>query len=411
VTGADGNEALPDTNGPVTVYNSDAGGDVNIHWSMKDSSAYVESVLALPGVQRNPNIAGNLISFESSAAPGAQFDLWLYDLATNRLYQLTDTSVSESLSDVTTGPGDLVRVVWTQPKQIYPYDLDVYAMSFIVDHTPPVITPDIQGTQGADGWYTGDVSLTWSATEDLSQITDETGCDPVTITSDQAATDYTCSATSSGGTSSETAPIKRDGTNPVTSVTNVTDGATYTLGSVPQAGCSSTDNLSGVATEATLTLTGGDAQGAGNITATCSGALDAAGNAADPAVVHYTVNSPSNTYNFTGFFQPVENLPVVNTMKAGAAVPITFSLGGDQGLDIFATGFPKSQPVSCSALSPLSDPVEITLTAGSSSLSYDPVTDQYTYVWKTTKGWAGTCRVLTVELDDGTQHLAYFQFK
>ncbi len=412
VTGAAGNESLPDTNGPVTVYNSDAGGDNNIRWSMKDSSgAYVESVLDLPGIQRNPNIAGNFISFENNAGSGMPYDIWLYDLATNRLYQLTDTTISESLSDVTTGPGGLVRVVWAQPKQVYPYDMDVHAMSFLVDTTPPVITQDIQGTQGANGWYTSDVTLSWAVSDAQSPFT-STGCDPVTIINDQAAAQYTCSADSDGGASSASVSIARDATQPATTVTGVAEGANYDLGSVPQAGCATTDDLSGVVTQASLALTGGDAQGVGDITATCSGALDAAGNAADPAVVHFTVVNPvPGTYSFTGFFQPVENLPVVNTMKAGAAVPIKFSLAGNQGLDIFATGFPSSQTVSCSALSPLSDPVEITLTAGSSSLSYDPATDQYTYVWKTTKGWAGTCRVLTVTLDDGTQHLAYFQFK
>ena len=97
VTSIDGNESFPDTNGPVTVYASDAGGDEDIRWSVKDSSgAYVEAVLDLPGVQRTPNIAGNLITFESSAAVGSQYDIWLYDLVTNRLYQLTDTSISES---------------------------------------------------------------------------------------------------------------------------------------------------------------------------------------------------------------------------------------------------------------------------------------------------------------------------
>ncbi len=149
VTGADGNESLPDTNGPVTVYGSYAdsySSSANIRWSVKDSSgAYVESVLDLPGIQRNPNIAGDLISFESSPAVGSPYDIWLYDLATNRLYQLTNTSVSESLSDVTTVPGGLVRVVWAQPKQVYPYDMDVHAMSFVLppidtDTTPPTIT-------------------------------------------------------------------------------------------------------------------------------------------------------------------------------------------------------------------------------------------------------------------------------
>ena len=42
---------------------------------------------------------------------------------------------------------------------------------------------------------------------------------------------------------------------------------------------------------------------------------------------------------------------------------------------------------------------------------YDPATDQYTYVWKTTKSWAGTCRRLTVTFNDGTQRYADFKFR
>ena len=56
------------------------------------------------------------------------------------------------------------------------------------------------------------------------------------------------------------------------------------------------------------------------------------------------------------------------------------------------------------------DALEENVTAGSSSLSYDATTDQYTYVWKTNKGWANTCRELVVKLDDGTEHLANFKF-
>jgi hypothetical protein len=51
------------------------------------------------------------------------------------------------------------------------------------------------------------------------------------------------------------------------------------------------------------------------------------------------------------------------------------------------------------------------VTAGSSSLSYDATTDHYTYVWKTKKEWANTCRQLVVTLNDGsTPHLANFEF-
>jgi hypothetical protein len=282
--------------------------------------------------------------------------------------------------------------------------------------TPPVITPIISGTLGANGWYTSDVLLTWSVFDVESVVNSTSGCETVSITQDQAATDYTCSADSDGGTASLTVSIARDATRPATAVTGVAEGATYNLGSVPQAGCPTTDNLSGVATEATLALTGGDAQGVGDITATCSGALDSAGNAADPAVVHYTVVNPlPGTYNFTGFFQPVDNPGegpsyVFNSIKAGSAVPVRFSLAGDQGLDILADGYPTSRSASCTTAA-ITDPIEQTVTAGNSSLSYDAASDTYTYVWKTDKGWAGTCRVLTVQLDDGTQHLAYFQFK
>ena len=57
------------------------------------------------------------------------------------------------------------------------------------------------------------------------------------------------------------------------------------------------------------------------------------------------------------------------------------------------------------------DGSEQTGTAGSSTLSYDASTDTYTYVWKTEKPWAGTCRQLVVKLKDGTFHRAIFKFK
>jgi len=39
-------------------------------------------------------------------------------------------------------------------------------------------------------------------------------------------------------------------------------------------------------------------------------------------------------YDFAGFFQPIDNLPTLNGVKAGSAVPVKFSLGGNHGLDI-----------------------------------------------------------------------------
>ncbi|HEU4507916.1 MAG TPA: immunoglobulin-like domain-containing protein [Pyrinomonadaceae bacterium] len=115
-------------------------------------------------------------------------------------------------------------------------------------------------------------------------------------------------------------------------------------------------------------------------------------------------------YNFTGFFSPIDNPPVLNEMKAGQAAPVKFSLGGNQGLNIFAAGSPSSVQINCSSSAPIAN-VEETETAGGSSLTYDPTTDRYKYVWKTESSWKNTCRQLTVTLRDGTVHVAYFKFK
>jgi len=79
-------------------------------------------------------------------------------------------------------------------------------------------------------------------------------------------------------------------------------------------------------------------------------------------------------------------------------------------LGIFAPGSPSSGPIACNSSDPAVDLTE-TVTAGGSSLSYDPTTDRYIYVWKTDPSWAGTCRQLVVELNDGTIHRANFRFK
>jgi len=124
-------------------------------------------------------------------------------------------------------------------------------------------------------------------------------------------------------------------------------------------------------------------------------------------------------FAFDGFYQPVDDEPVagrlpLNTVKAGAAVPVKFSLGGDQGLEIFPTGSPSSRRIDCSSADPV-DAIEQTVAAGTSSLAYDAASGNYTYIWKTDKSWAkspnGPCRQLSVTLTDGSVHVANFKFQ
>jgi hypothetical protein len=146
----------------------------------------------------------------------------------------------------------------------------------------------------------------------------------------------------------------------------------------------------------------GSAFPAGTTTVTCS-ATDAHNNTATGS---FTV---SVVYGWAGFFPPVDNPPTVNTVKAGSAIPVKFRLGGNQGLNIVNSGSPASAPYTCSGTAP-TDAIEQTVTASTSGLSYDATTDQYTYVWKTDKAWAGSCRALVVKLADNTTKTANFQF-
>ena len=102
------------------------------------------------------------------------------------------------------------------------------------------------------------------------------------------------------------------------------------------------------------------------------------------------------TFAWSGFFQPVDNLPTMNQVKAGSSIPVKFSLSGNQGLGILAAGYPASQRVDCDNSAPTAD-IEQTTTANQ-GLTYDAPSDQYNYVWKTNKSWSGTCRQLTLRL-------------
>lgn len=80
------------------------------------------------------------------------------------------------------------------------------------------------------------------------------------------------------------------------------------------------------------------------------------------------------SYDFGGFLWPVNAPPTVNTLEAGAAVRVKFSLGDNKGLAILAPGSPLSRTVSCRS-DAITDEVEHTVPGSSSSLRYDASTD------------------------------------
>jgi hypothetical protein len=164
-----------------------------------------------------------------------------------------------------------------------------------------------------------------------------------------------------------------------------------------------TDNCPGAVTTQTTGLPSGASFPVGTTTNTFR-VTDASGNFVECS---FTVTV---LYNFTGFFSPVDNLPTLNVVNAGKAVPVKFSLSGNKGLNIFAPNSPFTIAINCDGSVPQDD-IEETLNAGGSSLNYDAALDQYNYVWKTQNSWKNTCRQLVVVLNDGSEHRANFKFK
>jgi hypothetical protein len=163
-------------------------------------------------------------------------------------------------------------------------------VTYTVDSTPPVITPTVTGTLGTNEWHTSDVSVSWSVVDNESAISNQTGCDTTSVTTDTPGIRLlvTCAATSIGGSASQSVIIKRDATAPTVRVTGVDNGGSYS--SAPSAGCQTIDETSGVASEATPTIT--DNSG-GSFMATCTN-TDNAGNSGSASVT-YTVVLPDTT--------------------------------------------------------------------------------------------------------------------
>ena len=122
----------------------------------------------------------------------------------------------------------------------------------IVDPSAPSIGYDLVPTapDGDNDWYTTDVNLEWSVTEPQSPNSlEKVGCVDQSITSDQAATTYSCAAQSAGGAAGPVdVSIKRDATKPTIdgSASSAANGAAWNNSNVTVS-FTCADNLSGIA--------------------------------------------------------------------------------------------------------------------------------------------------------------------
>jgi large repetitive protein len=260
---------------------------------------------------------------------------------------------------------------------------------------------DLSGTTHTDANTYND-TWTFTGTANYNNI----GATPVTDIIDKA--DTTTSVTSDANPSiigqnvTFTATVMANPSVACTPTGTVTfkDGATTLAAGVALSG--------GSATFSTASLSAGNHSitavysGDGNFNAT--GATPGSTASIYVQMVHYV---------FVGFLQPIDNLPYLNSSKAGQTVPVKWQLKDYAGnlindLSTLAPNGLTSVRINCDSSEPI-DAIEELAAPGSTVFRFDGT--QFIYNWQTSKSWAGTCRLMTVTLTDGTKHSAQFTFK
>jgi hypothetical protein len=272
----------------------------------------------------------------------------------------------------------------------------------LADTVPPVVTGTPDRQPNSDGWYAAPVTITWSASDPAPSSGTPTTPAPTTATIEGHDVTYTsgpsCDAVNNCATGSLTLSI--DTSDPV-----VVCGVTPTF-AINQAGATVTASVSdAVSGPLASTVSQPVPTGTPGV-----GSVPVAGT--DHAGRSTVVECPYRvTYVFSGFSAPVDNPPIVNTAKAGQTVPLRWRLTDANGVGVsdpssFVSVTTGSH--TCSSNDP-TDAIE-TYT-GSSGLQYLG-NGYWQFNWATVRAYVGQCRVLYVNLGDGsTDHVAYFQFK
>jgi hypothetical protein len=289
------------------------------------------------------------------------------------------------------------------------------------DLTPPFTTIAASPAANAGGWNDSAVQFTASAVDVASFsgvaetrcVLDPTtapasfdelpaaNCAGLTATSEGLHVFYAASQDNAGNkeTPVQSRTVQIDTTSPALAPTVSPD--VVLLGGTATVTANATDALSGLASQSCGAL---DTSTVGSKSVTCT-ATDNAGNTASASVSYGVV------YAFTGFLNPVDNLPVWNVAKAGQAVPFRWHVAD-------AIGNPVTNLVSVTvtavtyncALGTTDNQLE-DYAAGGSGLQ-NLGNGDYQFNWATPKAYANSCKTVMFNLGEGAgkEHAALFKF-
>jgi plastocyanin len=274
---------------------------------------------------------GTSVTFTASASdPDHTVGQLTFEWRLNGLVQAGQTGTTFT---TTITANATVRVTVRDPGNLSGFD-DA-TVTIITDQSPPVISPTVTGTLGTNGWYTSAVGVSWTVTDGQSAVSSQTGCGATSVTSDTQGVTFTCTATSAGGSASESVTIKRDASPPT--VVGTPSGTLGTNGwytSNVDVAWTTADDISGTSTCATNTLSTDDASQTYSCTTTNGAGLTASASVTvkrdvSPPTVSGT---PSGTLGNNGWY--TSNVSVnwaTADNVSGASSCATNTLSSDNG--------------------------------------------------------------------------------
>jgi len=341
------------------------------------------------------------------------------DLGNDHWYTSEVTASFEASDDTSGVEGTNPKTVSTGTAQ-GTVTLDSPAFSDVAGNTTPsgnkkvtvkvdTVAPEVgegvvtSGDLGDNGWYTSEVTASFTATDGTSGVagdktrTASTGTTQGEVTLDSPAFSDVAGNTTEAGTKKKT--VKVDSVAPAVELTGgPAEGAKHPYGSVPaEPTCDATDETSKVAS----CVVSGYGTGVGTHTVTAT-ATDHAGNTSTASRT-YTVDA----WGLKGFYQPVDMGGVINKVKGGSTVPLKFEVfaGSTELTDVSAVKSFGAASITCSSTAPV-DALEITTTGGT-SLRYDTSGGQFVQNWKTPTALG--CYGVTMTTQDGSKLTAKFQ--
>jgi hypothetical protein len=140
-------------------------------------------------------------------------------------------------------------------------------------------------------------------------------------------------------------------------------------------------------------------------------AVDACNNTS--GTVSQTITRPLGPWNITGFYQPVDMPPTINTVKGGSTVPLKFNVYDCFNVEqtsVSAVVGGTCQVAEYSCTGGPEDPMGDLPNTGATALRYDTTGHQFIQNWQTPKG-ANHCYHVIMTTIDGSHIDAYFKTK